>query len=244
MEIKRLTAMKTKIADISSGKYVVLPGFESNYILTKNGVRLSRVRILATVVDRFLSESGRYAAMTLDDGTDTIRAKAFNVVSIFDPFSVGDIVDFVGKLREYQGEIYLVPELIKKTDDPNFELLRELEIRRANREWSRKRDTVFSYQKHVSDIAELKKMLKERFGISPKDVEAIIQTEQEEQPEQIEAKDAVLRLIVELDKGNGCDYSELMQKGGIEEGTLDSIINELLEEGVCFEPRPGRIKKL
>ena len=179
MEIKRLTTIKSKISDIVSGRYVVLPGFESNYVLTQNGMRLSRARILATVVDKFLSESGRYAAMTIDDGTDTIRAKAFNAVSVFEPFAVGDLVDFVGKLREYQGEIYLVPEIIRKIDDPNYELLRELEIRRANREWSMKRDAVFSYQKHVSDIAELKKMLKERFGISPKDVEAILQTEQE-----------------------------------------------------------------
>ncbi len=243
MEIKRLTAVKARIADIASGNYVVLPGFESNYVLTKNGMQLSRVRLLVTIVDKFLSESGRYAAMTLDDGTDTIRAKAFNAVAVFDPFSMGDIVDFIGKLREYQGEIYLVPEIIRRVD-PNWELLRELELRRAASEWNRKRDTVFSYQKHVSDIVELKKMLKERFGISPKDVEAILQTEQLEQPEQIETKDTVLKLIAELDKGNGCDYGELIQKSGIEESTLDAIINELLEDGVCFEPRPGRIKKL
>ena len=165
-------------------------------------------------------------------------------MTIFDPFATGDIVDFVGKLREYQGEIYLVPEIIRKIDDQNYELLRELEIRKSTSEWNRKRDAVFSYQRHVSDIAELKKMLKERFGIQPKDVEAILQTEQEPIPEQIETKDTVLRLITELDKGNGCDYSELIQKSGIEEGTLDAIINELLEDGVCFEPRPGKIKKL
>ncbi len=244
MEIKRLTAAKTKIADITSGKYTVLPGFESNYVLTKSGMQLSRVRLLATIVDKFLSESGRFAAITLDDGTDTIRAKAFNAVAVFDPLSAGDIVDFVGKVREYQGEIYLVPEIIRKIDDPNFELLRELEIRKAQSDWNRKRDTVFSYQKQVSDIAELKKMLKERFSIAPKDVETILQTEQEEEPERVEAKDSVLRLIVELDNGSGCDYSELIAKSGIEEAALDTIINELLEEGVCFEPRPGKIKKL
>lgn len=243
MEIKRLTAAKTKIADITSGKYTVLPGFESNYVLTKSGMQLSRVRLLATIVDKFLSESGRFASITMDDGSDTIRAKAFNAVAVFDPLSAGDIVDFVGKVREYQGEIYLVPEIIRKID-PNWELLRELEIRKAQNDWNRKRDTVFSYQKHVSDIAELKKMLKERFGIAPKDVEAILQTEEEVEPERVEAKDTVLHLIMELDKGSGCDYSELIAKSGIEEAALDTIINELLEEGVCFEPRPGKIKKL
>ncbi len=244
MEKKRLTSIKTRIADINSGSFVVLPGFESNYVLTKDGMRLSRVRVLATVVDKFLSDSGKYAAITLDDATDTIRAKAFNAVSVFDPFAAGDVVDFIGKVREYQGELYLVPELIKKVGDPNYELLRELEIRKRNRDWGRKRDTVFEYQKQVSDITELKKMLKERFDVSPKDVEAILQTEQEVPAEQLEVKDTVLRLIVEMDKGSGCDYSELMEKSGVDESTLDAIINEFLEEGTCFEPRPGKIKKL
>src|SRR3989338_5220493 len=111
MEKKRLTSIKTKIIDLSNGKYEVLPGFGSNYVLTRDGMRLSRVRILATVVDKFLSDSGRYAAITLDDGSDTIRAKAFNAVAVFDNLSVGDLVDFIGKVREYQGELYLVPEL-------------------------------------------------------------------------------------------------------------------------------------
>ncbi len=244
MEMKRLTSIKTNIFDITSGRYVVLPGFESNYVLTNDGRRLSRVRILATIVDKFLSESGKYAAMTLDDGTDTIRAKAFNIVSVFDPFLPGDIVDFIGKVREYNGELYLTPEIIRKVGDPNYEILRELEIRKDKMEWNMKRETVSSYQKNVSDVAELKRMLKERLGISPQDVEAILQTEQEVQPEQIETKETVLKLISELDKDGGCDYSELMQKSGIEEDVLDSIINEILEEGICFEPRPGKIKKL
>ena len=244
MEMKRLTAIKTNIASLTNGNYVTLPGFEPNYILTKTGMRLSRIRLIATVVDKFLSESGKYAAMTLDDGSDTIRVKAFNAVSIFEPFSVGNIVDFVGKVREYQGEIYLVPELIRKTNDPHYELLHELELRKDEKEWNRKRDMVFSYQKNVSDMTELKKMMEEQFGISPKDVEAIVQTVQEEEPEKVEAKDNVLKMIVELDKGNGCDYGDLIEKSGIEESALDAIINEFLEEGICFEPRPGKIKKL
>jgi hypothetical protein len=53
-----------------------------------------------------------------------------------------------------------------------------------------------------------------------------------------------LGLIEKLDAGQGCDYSELLEASKISEETMDSIINELLSDGVCFEPKPGKIKKL
>jgi RPA family protein len=215
--------------------------------LTKLGLRLSRARILGTVVDKFISESGKLASITLDDGSDTIRAKVFNVVTMFDNLSIGDVVDVIGRLREYQNEIYIMPEVIAKIDDPNFELLRYLEIKRQNDEWQNKRNIIFDYQKQASDISELKKVMKEQFNIPEDAVEAILQVQEaepeEEEPNK-EIKDKVLGLISELDKGDGCDYSMLMEKSGLAEDLLDSIINDILSEGLCFEPRPGKIKRL
>jgi RPA family protein len=247
VEKKRNTAIKTKIKPIITGKFSKQEGMNSSYVITDLGMRLSRVRILSTIVDKFSAETGKFAAITLDDGTGTIRAKAFNAVSIFEGLEVGNIVDVVGKLKEYQGEVYLVPELIMKIDDPNWETLRALEMKKSAESWQEKRKTVFEYQKQVSDLDELKKVMKERFGIMPADVESIAQTQEvvdgEEEGDK-KAKDAIIKLISELDTGEGCDYSELITKSGMSEDVLDSIINGLLEEGVCFEPRPGKIKKL
>ncbi len=249
MEKKRLTSIKTRIKPIISGRFVVQEGFNPNYVLTNSGMRLSRVRIMATVVDKFISESGKFASLTLDDGTDTIRAKAFNAVSIFDGINEGDNIDITGRVREYQSEIYLVPEIIYKIDDINWELLRELEIRKQNEEAKKKRETVFKYQEQTSDLEELKKIMERKFGIHPQDTEAILQTQdiaeniEEEEPDR-EAKEKVLKFIMECDKGNGCDYSELIEKSGLAEDTIDTIVNDLLVDGICFEPRPGKIKKL
>ncbi len=246
MERKRLTAIKTRIKPVVTGTYITQPGFESNYVLTDTGIRHSRVRIMATIVDKFLSESGKLASITLDDGTATIRAKIFNTSAFFDKVSIGDVVDLVGRLKEYQGEIFVLPEIVRKTDNPNWELLRELEIRGFQKEWNDKRGSVIENSKQTSDMDELKKIMKERYAILPEEVEAIMQsvTAIAEEAPQVRQKDIILRLITELDSGEGCDYSELISKSGLPEDAIDSVVEELLEEGNCFEPKPGKIKKL
>jgi RPA family protein len=248
MENRRLTAIKTKINPILSGRYISQSGFTPNYVLTPDGMKLSRVRILATIVDKYTAESGKFASITLDDFSSTIRAKAFNNISIFDGYEIGDIVDVIGKIREYNGEIYLHIENIIKIDDPNWEILRDLEIKKQLNELKQKREKILYYQKQTADLDELKKLLKEREGISEDEVEAILESQElvvvEDVEPNKEAKNKILKLIEGLDRGEGCEYQELIQESGIQEDVLDSIINELLEDGLCFEPRPGRIKKL
>lgn len=248
MERKRMTAVKARIKSITSGKYNAAQGFTPGYVLTSMGQRLSRVRVLATVVDKFVSENKRFSSITVDDGTDTIRCKMFGGTSIFDGVNAGNIIDIVGKVKEYQGEVYLIPEVVKTIEDPNWELLRELELRCSGHELTEKRRLVFEHQKQVSDMEELKKFMFERFAVQPQDVESIVQTVDleelhEEEPNK-KAKDTLLKFIAELDKGEGCDYAELLEKSGLKEDVIDTTINELLEEGVCFEPKPGKIKKL
>jgi len=77
MDTRRLTAKKSSIVEIMKGRFVKKTGFESSYVLTNLARRLSRVRVLGLVVDKFISDDERYATITLDDGTDTIRCKSF-----------------------------------------------------------------------------------------------------------------------------------------------------------------------
>ncbi len=241
MDKKRLTAIKTNIDSIGKGKFIAQEGFNPSFILSPEGQRMSRVRVLATTVDKFVSENGKFASLTLDDGTDTIRAKVFNALSLLETIERGDIVDLIGRIKEYQEEVYLLPEIISKIDDPNLEMLRRLEIGAQQKDAARKKDLVLQYKDQVADASELIRLMKERFGIDQEEVEAYLQ---EDPPKSKEAKGEVLKLIETLDSGEGCNYQELMQAAGIPEETLDIIVNELLEEGSCFEPRPGKIRKL
>ncbi|MBI4014535.1 MAG: hypothetical protein HY365_01130 [Candidatus Aenigmarchaeota archaeon] len=242
MENKRLTAVKTCIADVTRGRFVKQEGFNPSYVISPDGMRLSRVRIMATVVDKFVAESGKFSSLTLDDGTDTIRSKAFSS-SFFESTSQGDIVDVIGKVKEYQGEIYINPEVVAKQDDPNTETLRMAELRVQRKAVDEKRRAVIEAQKSTADADELKKIMQERYGMEPEETEAILASmptdEEKESP-----KDALLKIIAENDAGEGCEYAVIIAKSGLGEDAIDAAVQELLDEGSCFEPKPGKIKKL
>lgn len=57
-------------------------------------------------------------------------------------------------------------------------------------------------------------------------------------------KNKILKLIENLDKGVGADYQEILIKSGLAEKEIDFAIQDLLESGVCYEPNPGKIKKI
>lgn len=252
MEKKRSVAYKVRIQDLLDGKYVSPGGFNPNYILTPLGLRLSRVHLLATVVNTFISTDNKYAFIVVDDGSGIIRAKAFQDTKIISDIKRGDVVDFVGKVREYNQERYLIPELVKKVSDQNIETLRKLEILKFLKDWKQKRTLVFSGRRECSSLEELRMKLAEK-GISADEVESILETEQleeesgEQKAESVDnasARDVVLKIVAELDKGDGVDYQAIIQAVGLPESVAENAINELLSEGSCFEPRAGKIKVL
>ena len=225
-EKKRLVALKVKIAEIMSGRWTQREGFNANYLLTRTGKRLSRVRSLSTVVAKFISQDKKFSSITLDDGTETIRAKAFNSF-IFDSIKIGDIIDVIGKLRQYNDELYIVPEIVMPVD-VNWETLRELELRKAAREWDRKRALVKAYQKQTSDLAELKSLASE-FGVTPDEVEGIVEAQEFGEDVQLSKEDVkqkILDLIASCDQGEGCEYAELIERAGMAESALDETVQE------------------
>jgi len=248
MEIKRLTAKKASIREMISGRFVKKEGFESSYVLTNLGRKISRVRVLGTLVDKYISPDERYATITLDDSTETIRCKAFVNTKIFDGFGVGDIVDVFGKMREYNEEIYILAELIRDVD-ANFETLRILELKKILERQREKIKKLRELQKQTSDLSELKLLVK---GVMPfEDAEGILEAQEiiEETVEESttttnEIRSKILKLIEDLDKGEGADYQEILKKSGFSENDVDFAIQGLLESGMCYEPVPGKIKKL
>lgn len=119
---KRSPAIKVRIADINQGAW------KEKFLELRTGEQVSRARIMGTVATKFISEDGNFANITLDDSTDTVRAKTWDNIKILEKVKIGDIVDLIGKARIYNEEIYIVPEIVRKIEDPNFELLRRLEL--------------------------------------------------------------------------------------------------------------------
>ena len=210
MPIQRMTALKVNVSEIVNGQWVKKEGFEPSFVVTSSGEEVSRARILGTVVAKFLAEDGNFASVTIDDSTDTIRAKTFKTVKPIDTIEIGDIVDVIGKIREYNAEIYMIPEILKKITNPNTELLRKLEIIKKSR-------TPKSKKTGQSVIAE-------------------------QTPDKDLLRKNIINFISSSD--DGVTYASVVESISAPEKDVESVINDLLAEGICYEPTPGKIKKI
>jgi RPA family protein len=122
-------AAKVYAMEIVSGEFIRGSGSSRSYLKMWNGEDVDKVRVMGSIVQSFLSNDGNYCAHTLDDGTETIRVKGWREdAQSMSSFSVGQVVDVFGGVREYDGEVYLQPIAMNAIDDPNWEPLRELEI--------------------------------------------------------------------------------------------------------------------
>lgn len=244
MDKKRLTAKKVRISDISNGKYVAgsKEEMKPGYVITPFGQKISRVNIIASVVDKFVSDDNNYATVTLDDGTGAISAKVFKEdVKLFDKIEQGNVVLVVGKLKEYNGETYLNCEIIKMLDEKNYENLRKLEIL----------DELIGQKKIVQDIKDLqnqmpeedfKNYVEEKYGMDEESLNFVV--ENLNVIKEIDYKPKIIELIDGLDKGSGVEMSKILELSELPENLIETAINELLASGTIFEPRPGILKKV
>lgn len=109
---KRQVAFKVKISDILS-KNFTKDEFSAGYIRL-NEVNVSRVNIIATIV--YKSEDLSYASAVIDDGTGRILLRTFGNEKFFSNIGVGDIVLVIGRIREFNNEKYILPEILKKVN--------------------------------------------------------------------------------------------------------------------------------
>jgi RPA family protein len=100
---------------------------EGSSYIEYNGTPIHTVRVMGVVVSRFDSE--RFTILTLDDSTETISIRAFGEdQTLFEDVSPGDSIDVIGGLREYEEETYVAPRSLWKIEDPNWEIVRNLEL--------------------------------------------------------------------------------------------------------------------
>ncbi|MFB6100028.1 MAG: OB-fold nucleic acid binding domain-containing protein [Candidatus Nanohalobium sp.] len=244
---KRQVAKLTDTQELNTGKYFQREGFEPNFLLTPEGKRLSRARLVATVVDRFINDDETYGSLTLDDGKDTTQIKFFNELELMEGFETGDIIEVVGKVREYQGQIYLDGEILRHRE-PEAELLHKLRQKKTQEEWNQIHETVKQLKESGKDQEEIEKEMAGKLNENEVDAllqsfgESFDQAETEEDRENLERK--VLEAVEDLDEGEGADYADIVEDIDEPEDQLEDTINNLLSDGTCYEPQPGKIKKL
>ncbi len=126
-EFKRHIAYKLRIGDIMSGS-IIMEGDRLKFIQV-NGYNVARANLIANVTEKYIQdEEKKFASITLDDASGQIKAKTFGEdIEKLKPFEQGDTVIVIGLVRQWNNEIYLIPEIIKKRD-ASYLLLRKLEL--------------------------------------------------------------------------------------------------------------------
>ena len=124
---ERMTAVRASVADIIRGTYHEEDG---HHVVSPQGVELRRVVLVGFIVSQYVGQ-GSFASITIDDGTETIRAKAWGETQSLEEVETNTLAMIVGKVREYEGEIYIVPEIVRPLDDANYMTLHQLERYRA-----------------------------------------------------------------------------------------------------------------
>ena len=76
MAIKRSTAHRIRLKNIVNSPYEKREGFNPS-VIKFNNLEISRVNVIASIVGKYLTDDQNYCAITLDDGSETIRVKNF-----------------------------------------------------------------------------------------------------------------------------------------------------------------------
>ena len=126
-----MTAVRASISDIVNGTF----GDDNGaHVTSSYGVELRRVVIVGFVVSKFNKEANseggkRFMSITLDDGTDTIRIKVWGEEesALLEGVKEDILALVIGKVRKYEDEVYIIPEIVKEITDPNFMGLHLLE---------------------------------------------------------------------------------------------------------------------
>ena len=156
----------------------------------------------------------------------------------------------IGKIRKYNEEKYLSPEIIRKID-PLWLKIRNTELKK-NSEQKKEMDLK---QVTIDENGERKKKEKksERKQIPlklEKEKEKIKSSESQNKKTETTKivedfslpSEKIIKLIKERDKGQGVFIEELIEKSSLD-GT-EKIIERMLENGDIFQNLPGKVKVL
>ncbi len=132
---ERMTAVRASISDITSGSF---SNDNGPHVISPFGVELRRVVLVGFVVDKFYREGDdtgkkRFESITVDDGTDTIGVKVWGEedASLLEGVKENILALVVGRVREYNEEVYVMPEIVRELTDPNYMGLHLLERYKA-----------------------------------------------------------------------------------------------------------------
>jgi len=220
---KRQTAYKFWIKDITNASPLNQEGINLFDIREK---QVSRVNVISVVVNKQINEDKTFSTITLDDGTETIRAKTWREdIQKLESVNIGDPVIVIGKIRIYGNELSIMPEIVKK-QEPEWLLVRKQELEKEYAKPEEKEISQEPVQKQ--EIQQPQQIIEEQVIGTPTET----------------SRQKILELIEKDTAPEGAEISSLIQNSGLKEQETESIIEELLKEGEVFQPRTGFLKAI
>ena len=215
---KRQVAVKVTAKDIIYGKYVKEEGWIPNYIEIE-GRKVSRVNFIGAIVFKSSEENFSYKSLVIDDGSGKISVRSFEKNDYFSGFDIGDAIMIIGRIREFNNEKYIIPEIARKIQNLMWIKLRKFELNEPKN---------FEIKTDAGNVNEDKGMQ--------------AANEWSNDGPGISGSGSIYNLIKKLDSGDGVLVEDLIKRSDV--GGAEKLINGLLENGDIFEVRPGKVKVL
>lgn len=227
--IERQTAYLTTIGTLLHGNFIKGEAhMQPHFLRTASGKELNRIHIIAVLVG-FGDSTGSEA--TIDDGTGKITARSFDHPTLFSNYHLGDIVRIIGKVRAFNEQQYLIPEIVKKITNKQFITLHKQMLR-----FIEKYEKDSPLLQNVS-VTEISSVIEESITDSSLD-QIPVDADDTAPPSPF---DEIILRIKQLDTGDGAAIEQIIEQTSPES---ERLIQNLLETGNIFEIRPGRIKLL
>ena len=233
-------AEKRSIREFQEGKHIEEKDQSPNYILVDENKKIFRINIIATLVHKELR--GSVTSILIDDGSGKIILRIFEENKAVFHLEVGDVVQVIGKIRVFNQEKYVFPEIIKKIN-PFWLKVRSLEVQRDKKQTEKEEKPAQKIEPKKSE--DKKEIVKETIS-SKKIVQDLDHLEVIS--EEIEENDPLLpfeklsKLISELDKGEGAMIEEIIERSPLEK--TEELIEKMLENGDIFQNMPGKVRLL
>ena len=210
----RTVSKMISIRDIIGGTYIQEQENEPNYLLTIKKEKIYRCNIMATILTK--EKNGFIINFTVDDGSGIIVVRSFEINKLIEELKVGDTILIIGKIRVYNNDKYVSPEILKK----------------INPIWLKTR----KISKNLDKPEEMVKNIN-----SSQNTEDIIEEEIIDNMEDFPFQ-KIIKLIKELDNGEGVFIDNILEKSSLKDS--EKIIERMMEKGEIFQIAPGRVKVL
>lgn len=271
MQSIRRTAYKLWISNIVNAEPIMDIGKFRGVMTTINQskVQVNRVNIIANVIDVFKMEEKRYGSITVDDSSASIRVKFFNQdIDKMKDINIGDTIMVVGQLRMFNDEIYITPEIVRKVD-AIWLLARKLELEKIFKlkvEQQTTNQTITPTQekntnitlnnntennvvaKNTNTITEINAEINQ-LNTNQTDELRTVATTNENDGNIAEDKSITIAMIKQkivdaLKQNEEMEIDKLILSLKHDHEDIKKALDELIEDAVVYESRPGVIKMM